>query len=95
MKTTDEKQKFTNVIIKEGRCGFHGVYDFLVNTDKHSSYKVTVRTVVKTPTSTVTEEFDKVIISNAGGKLNLGCTKGGSIPASAEYSRRVVGEVKL
>ena len=95
METTDEKQKFVNVIIKEGKCGFFGVYDFLVNKDKYNSYKVTIRTVVKSPMSSGTEEFDKVVISNAGGKLNLGCAIGGSIPASAEYFRRIVGEIKL
>ena len=83
---------FRNVIIKEERCGFanSGEIDFLLNTDAHGRYRVTVRTTWR---QGITEgTYDEVFTSEAGGKRRLGCTCSSGIPTTY-YLREVVGEV--
>lgn len=85
---------FKNVIRKEGRCGFAmaGSIDYLINTDSSHRYRVTIRTYWHQGIES--GQFDNTVISEAGSRLNLGCTDSGYIPV-ATYSRVVVGEVQL
>ena len=88
----DEPLGFKNIILAEGMCGFasSGVNQYLLNTDRKNCYRVTVRTFFQN--GNVSEQYDDVFTSNAGGKLALGCTRGPTITGGA-YSRSVVGEV--
>jgi hypothetical protein len=87
----DAHLRFSNVIRGEGSCGFaaSGRKDYLLNTNTGQRYRVTVRTYWSQGIES--GQYDRVHISEAGGKKHLGCTKSGSIPV-ASYRRVVVGE---
>ena len=93
----DEEEKllsFKNVIRKSGRCGFAqgGTVDYLVNTDTGNRYRVTIRTRWRSGINA--GQSDRVVVSQAGGRVGLGCTDSGYIPITY-YSREVVGESKF
>ncbi len=85
---------FSNVIRKSGHCGFgqFGTIDYLINTDTRNRYRVTIRTFWRTGINS--GQFDKFEISEAGGRMSLGCTYSGHIPVT-DYTRQVVGETKI
>ena len=85
---------FKNVIRQSGRCGFAqgGTVDYLINTDTNNRYRVTIRTYWRSGINS--GQSDRVVITQAGGRLTLGCTDSGYIPVTY-YSRQVVGESKF
>lgn len=84
---------FKNHISREGSCGFskEGKIEYLVNTDKNNSYKVTIRKNWRSGAKSGVSDY--TVVSAAGGKSSQGCTASGNIPVTT-YSRRVVGESK-
>ncbi|CAL2056214.1 hypothetical protein [Tenacibaculum sp. 190524A05c] len=95
-KLSDEEKllTFKNLIRNTGRCGFasSGTIQYLVNTDRNNRYRVTVRTYWRQGINS--GKYDRVYITQAGGRTQLGCTQSGMIPV-ASYSRQVVGEQKF
>ena len=85
---------FRNVISNSGRCGFasSGTIQYIVNTDRNNRYRVTVRTYWRQGINN--GQYDRVYVTQAGSRTQLGCTVSGSIPVGY-YSRQVVGEVKF
>ena len=88
----DSSDEFKNAIIQTDYCNGSGRKDYLVNTDKHNRYNVTVR--ISVTQSGRTRTRNKVFRMNASSKKFLGCTTSGSIP-TADYSRAVIGEEEL
>lgn len=95
-KLTDEERllAFRNVIRNHGNCGFanSGYRNYLINTDPHSRYRVTIRTYWRSGINQ--GQYDRVYIMNAGSRKYLGCTNSGNIPV-AYYRRLVVGEERI
>jgi len=85
---------FRNVIRSSGRCGFanSGTIQYILNTDRNNRYRVTVRTYWRQGINN--GQYDRVYVTQAGGRTQLGCTKSGAIPV-ASYARQVVGEQKF
>jgi len=86
--------RFKNVIRSGETCGFarSGRIQYLVNTDRKASYKVTVRTYWRSGINS--GQYDRVHKVSAGSRKNLGCTVSGSIPTTSS-SRSVVGEERV
>ncbi len=85
----DKRQSFRNVITYSGSCGALGSNQYLVNTDRHNRYRVTVR--IRWTRGIDSGEQDNIFNTNAGGKTFMGCSDAGDNPLT-KYYPRVVGE---